>query len=192
MSGATAVRSFVAIAVPAEVQAELESAQRAFERAAPGFVRWSPLANLHLTLYFLGVMTEDRLAAVAAGLRSVEVPRLSLSLGPLTYFPDATNPRVIAATLAGETERLRAWQLRVHDAVFPLAEHQETRGYAPHVTLGRLRPDKPARAKVFKAAVAKPPAIRPTPFTIDAMRLIASEPTPEGSSYRDLEVFPAK
>jgi len=48
-------RLFIAIALPEAVQGALETAQGELRRALPGQdVRWTPRAQFHLTLKFLG------------------------------------------------------------------------------------------------------------------------------------------
>ncbi len=97
------MRLFVAVAVPPEVAGELDSAV-APHRAAWPDLRWTGCDAWHLTLAFLGEVTETVSGRLmprlerAAGQRSW----LSLSLAGAGAFPGATRARVVWTGVQGD------------------------------------------------------------------------------------------
>jgi RNA 2',3'-cyclic 3'-phosphodiesterase len=97
-----------------------------------------PIDQLHLTLAFLGSISEDRGVPLAAALPSVAVALPALALERLEYWPSRSHPRlaVLVFTACGELVELDA---RVRALVaglgLPIDDH---RPFRPHVTLARL------------------------------------------------------
>lgn len=136
-------RTFIAIELSPHLQAALQKLIAGLRRRLPS-VTFVDLANLHLTLAFLGSLTTGELAAAteatlfaAAGCRPFR-----LSLAQLGIFGSPAMPRVVWAGISGEIDSLRRLQASL---VSRLAEQQVplTRGeqhpFSPHLTLARLK-----------------------------------------------------
>ena len=82
------IRSFIAIPLPPEVLDELESAVRGLEELdLPG--RAVRREAMHLTLKFLGDVSEDRVRALALTLHKLanQIPPFDVSLNPSALTP---------------------------------------------------------------------------------------------------------
>jgi 2'-5' RNA ligase len=136
------MRLFVAVAVPAEVAGELDSAVAPYRAAWPG-LRWTGCDAWHLTLAFLGEVSEKaserlmpRLERAAARHSS-----LSLSLAGAGAFPGASRARVLWTGVQGDRRALG----RLADSVAAGARRagalsaEERRRFQPHLTLARCR-----------------------------------------------------
>ena len=103
------MRLFVAVAVPVHAADELDDAVAPLRQSWPG-LRWTGRDAWHLTLAFLGEVTEPVCARLvpplerAAGRR----PRLPLALGGAGAFPDAARARVLWAGVQGDPRALAA------------------------------------------------------------------------------------
>lgn len=127
------LRLFVAVDVPENVAAEVESAVAPLRSSAPG-LRWTDSGNWHLTAAFLGSVEEpllsrieDAVARAAAGSHPFAL-RLS---GEAGTFPGVLWAGLEPAPLLDEL----AAALRVHGAALGLPG--EDRPFHAHVTLAR-------------------------------------------------------
>lgn len=150
------MRVFFAVSLAPEVREGLAALASSLETRAPDSpVAWVPAANHHLTLRFLGDVSEEQRAALESAGREVAAsqPRFRLVLEGVGTF-GGKSPRVIwvgARSDAG-LEALRAvhaaLETRVRALGFDPDDHPV---YSPHATLGRIRdergPRRPARAK---------------------------------------------
>ncbi len=191
---------------------------RAFERAlglatgdatgqgGPRGLRRVATADLHLTLFFLGTPPEaawrsawEAACGAAAGHAAPE-----LVLDRFGCFPRPGAERVLWAGVGGAgLVPLRALQAAIEAAVTGAGFEPESRPWAPHVTLARVRGARPGRpagsggsdrpagsagSRVPPALYAEPLEI---PWTPGALALVRSLPASErgsGSSARAYEV----
>jgi 2'-5' RNA ligase len=132
-------------------------------------VKWVEPENLHVTLLFLGEVDERELPQVCRAVRDhvADTPAFGLSLEGVGCFPNLRRPRILWAGVGDGADELTA----THDALeTPLLQlgcyRREERKYTPHLTLGRVKTERPADQ--LAAAVAKE-------ATWDAGRTIVSE-----------------
>lgn len=143
------MRLFFALPLPDEALDALEAAGRAFAAAgdasgAFGRARWSPRANLHLTLAFLGEYDEAGLAgALAAGAEAFgpgapEPPGgLSLRLEGWGAFPRLGAATILWAGL-GRSPELLAIASRLRAALERAGLRYDRSPFKPHLTLARF------------------------------------------------------
>jgi len=134
------MRAFIAIALPEEVREALAQLQRALA-ASRADVKWVERDNLHVTLKFLGEITDAQRQEVEAMLRRLAGPEEPFTLGvrELGAFPSAAAPRVLWVGLDDGREQAQrlAEAIEREGAALPLLK--EERPFAAHVTIGRVR-----------------------------------------------------
>jgi RNA 2',3'-cyclic 3'-phosphodiesterase len=136
------MRLFVAVALPVQAADELDDAVAPLRQSWPG-LRWTGRDAWHLTLAFLGEVTEPAAARLVPRLERAAArrPRLSLSLGGAGAFPGPGRARVLWTGVQGDPSALAALAESVaagaRRAGAPPAE--EGRGFRPHLTLARCR-----------------------------------------------------
>ena len=126
---------------------DLDDAQRAALAALRGEAptqivragRWLPLANLHLTLRFLGDWPEQRLGELTASLTEARAVVAPLRLCGLGCFPKRGNARVLWVGVAAEAA-LGDCHAKVTQALAGLGFSAPERPFTPHITLARFRP----------------------------------------------------
>ncbi len=151
---ADSIRAFFALGLPASVRAELDRLVDGMRRQAWARpVRWVQSQNLHLTLRFLGDVSqhslEDLTGRVGSAIEEREGFRLALEA--IAPFPTWRRPRAVAVEMApcGELESLAQ---AVESAVVAAGCAAEGRPFRGHVTLGRFRgrlPSAPAIAQTL-------------------------------------------
>ncbi|KAB7619734.1 RNA 2',3'-cyclic phosphodiesterase [Alkalilimnicola sp. S0819] len=146
-----------------------ELARIQHERVGSG--RAVPVANLHLTVLFLGLADPAQAMRVADGLR---VPPFEVCLRREGYWrngihwlaPESTPPELS----------------RLHDGLREGLAAQghafERRDYRPHVTLARRARPAPGRA------------LPPLRWPVTDHALVESRPRPQGPEYRVLRRWP--
>jgi RNA 2',3'-cyclic 3'-phosphodiesterase len=136
------MRLFLGLSVPDALSLELISV-RDQAVAAMATVRPTPVvaSNFHMTLVFIGEVSETRATEIAGAVDSLRpaTQPLQLQLQRAHCFPDSAG-RVFAveAPLGAELSRL-------HQRLLRLLAMPEQRSLRPHITLARLqRPFVPA------------------------------------------------
>jgi 2'-5' RNA ligase len=136
------VRSFVALPLPAPMQAALFAAAGELARELPD-VKWSrKVENLHVTIKFLGSVSEDRLLEVtgALGRAMGALPRFSVDVRGVGAFPSAGRANVIWVGASDGDGQLAVVARAVEDVAATLAVgERENRPFTGHVTLGRVK-----------------------------------------------------
>jgi RNA 2',3'-cyclic 3'-phosphodiesterase len=155
-------------------------------RIADG-IRWVPQENLHLTVWFLGEVSDARATAVLDTLRGpVSVHPFDLHLAGLGAFPPSGPPRVFWMGVARGRDELA----RVHEALgtrlAPWGFEGEGRPYSAHLTLARVKepPPAPSRAAIrhlLKEATADAGSCR-----IETLTVFRSRTSPRGAAYESV------
>ncbi|HVY40142.1 MAG TPA: RNA 2',3'-cyclic phosphodiesterase [Polyangia bacterium] len=137
-----AVRSFVAVPLPADVQQAVFDVAVTLAPALPG-VRWSrKVENLHVTVKFLGDVDPAKLAAFGADLQVAlaTLPAFDVAVRGMGAFPSARRANVIWAGVddpSGGLQKAAALVETVAGAAG--VGERETRPFRGHVTVGRAK-----------------------------------------------------
>jgi 2'-5' RNA ligase len=138
--GSSVVRAFIAVDLSSEVKKGLEQVSGELKRLLPGnAIRWVPVANIHLTLKFLGDVSQANIAALKKILDSVAVLHQACEFraGGIGAFPRLTQPRVVWIGIDAPQE-LSAIQHSLEAETARLGYAPEERPFSPHLTLGRV------------------------------------------------------
>ncbi len=101
-------------------------------------VRWVDPEHYHVTLKFLGEVTDDRRVGVQDALDHVAATTVNLDLAVEVFgaFPTIRRPRVIWVGIE-PSPALRCLKQDVEWALMACGFERETRAFHPHLTLGR-------------------------------------------------------
>jgi 2'-5' RNA ligase len=183
------VRLFVGVELEAAARAAAAEAGRALrarldDRAVEA--RWIDEPNLHITLWFLGEVGDDRVSAVQRALEPpAPVRPFTLELHGVGAFPPSGAPRVFWLGVGQGRSGLTALYDVVRARLEPLGFEAGTRPYAPHLTLARVREGRRrSGGRQWRAALDAPtPAIR---SRVDHVTLFRSHLSPKGARYEPL------
>lgn len=185
------MRVFAAIDIPDSIRRDLGRLQEEFRRAAGDSARgmsWVRSSGIHLTLKFLGEISDAGVARAITALGSIErFPPFTLEVRGCGFFPDARRPRVIWAGVsapAALTELAR----QVDSALAARGFAADHRTFEPHLTLARFRAAKPQPAIALAAREVETIGR----FDVSGFYLFESLLTPGSpAEYRKIASFPA-
>jgi RNA 2',3'-cyclic 3'-phosphodiesterase len=191
------VRLFLGIEVDDAVKAAAaEAAARLrarVQRAAPGLAaRWVSPGQLHITVWFIGEVSEPRARAIEDAVRPpFDLPPFTLSIGGAGLFPPSGRPRVFwIGVNKGGAELARIYR-DVGRRLAPLGFEPERRAYSAHVTLARVKEAGGAGSRALGAAIAEVPADCGE-SAVAAVTLFQSRLSPRGATYVPVLRVPLK
>jgi 2'-5' RNA ligase len=140
------IRCFIAVPLEQELKDGIAVTVADLKRSDAD-VKWVRTENLHLTLKFLGDTDEGFLPALQEGLSTVASMHgpFTVSLQGLGLFPRKGAPRVAWIDINNYLE-LAGLQHDIEEALFTLGIKKEDRPFSPHLTIGRVRSQRNAKA----------------------------------------------
>jgi 2'-5' RNA ligase len=181
------MRAFIAIDLPEPLRAALAQAQQSFRTASPD-ARWTRPEGIHLTLKFLGEISDAQLKQVVEALAAVgSFEPFSVVVSGFGFFPQARRPRVFWAGVAAPPE-ITALAERVETKMEKIGFAREDRAFSPHLTLARFQVPRPQPAleeAIFRRAPGSLGEFQASEFF-----LFESKLSPQGAQYRKLMRFP--
>jgi RNA 2',3'-cyclic 3'-phosphodiesterase len=151
-------------------------------------VSWVAPDRLHLTLQFIGQVSEDTAAAIEARLGPpFELPAFEMRLGSIGTFPPGGRPRVVWLGLDRGADARAALHEEVQRRLADVPFRRESRAFSPHLTLARFKHGG-TRDDVERISRV---GLRPAGgCTIDHVTLYQSRLSPRGPTYTPLRVTP--
>jgi len=152
-------RIFIAINLPEDIKKRLEDYQGKWPDLP---IRWTKKENLHITLVFLGYLTDDELLEICKITKEVASRHqsFSINLNKIYYGPPKKMPYSETSSLTGrlakgenrpprmvwvqgeKSEELGKLQNDLENSLLASPTkslESESRSYAPHITLGRIK-----------------------------------------------------
>lgn len=181
------MRCFIAIDLTAEVKEAIRGVIEKTGQCERG-VRWVPPDNIHLTLKFLGEVKEDLIPEIAKKLTSICAGHetFSIKIKGTGAFPNYRNPNVlwVGIDYSSQLERLFS---AIDGGMSDLGFAKETRKFAPHLTLGRVK-DK----RGIEPVIRELSQFKDTFFgivNVNEVLLMKSVLKPSGAEYSKVAVF---
>jgi len=185
------LRLFVAMDVPDGLRQSLGKAMEETAASATG-LQWVRPENVHFTMKFLGNVEEEKLPALKKSLRDLADSQAAtdISIGGYGVFPSARRARVFWLGLKDGTEQLKELARKLDKRMARLGFPAETRPWAAHVTLARLR--QPRDVTEMLEAWEDQPGIKETAWRGEELVLYRSVLDRTGPVYAALERFKLK
>jgi 2'-5' RNA ligase len=181
------MRAFIAIDLPEHVRAGLAAAQQAF-RGACREARWTRPEGIHLTLKFLGEISDAQTKQVVESLAHLgPFEPFSAEVKGYGFFPQANRPRVFWAGVEAPPA-LAELAGRVESRLEKVGFAREDRAFSPHLTLARFQVPRPQPALV--AAVSGQADVSLGQLEVSEFFLFESKLLPQGAEYRKVKGFP--
>jgi 2'-5' RNA ligase len=183
------IRAFIAIELPDSIKSSISLLQNDLKRSTSAPVKWVAPNSIHLTLKFLGNISQDKIPEISEVIDKTtrKTAPFSLELSELGAFPNTHSPRVVWIGLKGDIDTLSVLQKNIESTLIPHGFPPEGKGFSPHLTLGRVREKLiPEDRRRLGELVASTEVSSASPFTVDSLNLMRSTLTPSGAVYRCL------
>ena len=181
------MRAFIAIDLPEAVRSALRQQQAAFRAICPDG-RWTRPEGIHLTLKFLGEISDQQVTQVTNTLKELgPVESFSVEVKGFGFFPDAHRPRVFWTGVV-TPPNLVALAEQVERAMEKLGFAREDRPFAPHLTLARFKVPRPQPA--LQSHLERLGELSLGCFEVSEFFLFESKLSPQGAEYRKVARFP--
>ena len=177
------MRSFVAVDIGDAERKGVAHLQRGLRYKAEG-VRWVRPDRMHLTLAFLGEVSEEFVESAKPKLAEAlrECSAFDARLGGIGAYSSPRKARVMWVGMSVGRDELCLLQKRVVAGLEQVGFQPEQRPFSPHLTLGRLR----VPADVSQVCGQE---FRGSGFRVHSVILFQSVLKPEGPDYFRLAEF---
>ncbi len=189
------MRAFIAIELSPEIKDSLAQIESHLKYSGAD-VKWVEKDNIHLTLKFLGEITEEKCEKIKSILyeigKDIKPFELSLKISKegsdpfLGAFPNLEHPRVIWVGLDKGAAEARILAEKIDEALSKIGFQKESRPFAAHLTIGRVRSAKNKEALKEKITLYQVQKASGTWYKVSSVILFQSTLTPKGPIYTKL------
>jgi len=180
------MRLFVAAEFPDGVRDAIANGIRGFPVDDPPW-RWVDPENWHITLKFIGEVSDTGAIGTALDPISSAHAPFDLSLGPFGGFPNLRRPRVLFYDVLDGAGPLGALAADIDGALAAaLGLARETRPFRAHATIARIKRPLPADVSARLSAV---PPLEDARQRVEAFTLLQSHLGPGGARYEPVLRF---
>lgn len=135
-------RIFVAIPVHDKVRAAIS----ALPRHGTPLWRWVAKHQYHITLKFLGEISETDVAEVRSAVEEAAARHrrgIHLIAKDIGAFPNVSRARIVWVGVGGEVNVLRSVQADIEEQLADRGFNRDERPFVPHITIARSRSHHP-------------------------------------------------
>ncbi len=183
-------RTFIAIDLEEGVKSLLHAWARTVEARVTGLRVPSP-ENLHLTLKFLGEVSEAQVGELGEALASLakNISVFDLRGSGFSLFPSQGPARVLWTGVLEPERQLLPLVEKIESRCLEMGFKREGRPFRPHITLGRIK--NPEAGDHVRSYIEDNPSPQKTwTQTVRDVRLKKSTLSRSGPDYKDLIVAP--
>ena len=150
------IRTFIAIPLSDTIRRTIGKVQRELAETLSD-IRWVRPETIHLTLAFLGDISQESLDKIGNSMLSIgrSFTPFEVRIGDLGAFPSRSRPRVIWIGVE-RCPPLMELQAALVETLADLGLPGEDRPYTPHLTLGRSRRLDPTAGRILETRADLP------------------------------------
>lgn len=171
------IRTFIAVELPERFLPEIERIEAALD--TPGIKLVEP-KQVHITLKFLGDISEDKVEPIASALSQVSCKPFEAKIKGVGVFPKPAYIKVIWLGAEGNFETLHS---EVERVLAPFKFDKDDK-FSPHATLARVKMLKEKAALLEK--IKKLENVDLGAMNVKSITLKKSTLTPQGPIYETL------
>ena len=183
-------RLFVALEIGATALNQVVDEQaRLAETMRGSSLRWMKRDQLHITLVFIGEVSDDRATQVVEIMREpISQPPFRFELGGVGAFPPRGAPRALWIGVKSGSEQVIQLQSLIAGRLADVGVERERRPFSPHLTLARWRESRPSDRP--RTSATSPPTI--ARVDVKTVTLFQSRVSSAGSTYTRLAECPLR
>jgi 2'-5' RNA ligase len=182
------MRIFVGIKLDEATRENIAKELKPFKKVANS-IRWTEIGNIHLTLKFLGEISEDLLGRIEETLLAakISVGPFPLKITGFGKFPAGDDLHIFWAGV-DDTPQLQTLFAWIENTLAPLGIAREAQPFNPHITLGRNKARYNFKMLFELLATKQDLFLAECPVT--SFQLFSSKLTPAGPLYDVLKEMP--
>jgi 2'-5' RNA ligase len=186
--GKEIIRTFVCVEMPGAIRDGMEQLQLKLKQAGAE-VSWVKPSNIHLTLKFLGDVPRPKIQGVCSAVERAAhvIEPFEIEVSGTGCFPSMSSPRVLWVGLSQVSNELKQLHAVLENELAGEGFARETRRFAPHLTIGRLRSQRHAPALADRLKAAGFEAVR---FQANEIIVMRSDLKPTGALYTPQAIIP--
>jgi len=173
------MRCFIAIDVPEELKSAISSLKKEIHLDG---IKPVEDKNLHITLKFLGNVSDEKLGEVEKALRNVEFKKFKVKLKGVGVFPNESYIRIV--WIGCENSELKEFSDEINESLSELSKKEP---FSAHLTIARVR-----RKTDLKKFLDEHKEDEFGEFEVTGFELKSSKLSKEGPEYSTVAVFQAK
>ena len=180
------IRAFIAVELPSGLKNELAELETQLKKASPPVVKWVDPNSIHVTLKFLGEVSEDSIEELMLAIEEAAqgILPFQFEVRGVGAFPNLERPQVLWTGVKGELEKIAQLQKRIESNTEQLGFPRESRVFSPHLTMGRVRDEAgPNERRRLGKLLADTTFTALHNIDVDAVNLMKSQLTPGGAIY---------
>lgn len=190
MNHNNSIRAFIAIPIPQDIREYIGKIIENFQRELPeNSIKWVQPDNIHLTLQFLGDISNSTLNDLVEKLEDDKFFSFNLEITQIGAFPSIFKPRVVWIGVS-KSERLNNVALYIQNLTRSLQIETDNKPFSPHFTIARIKPGiKENTLDSLKKLLIKSREIERILFNVNNYCLYQSKLTPNGPIYSVLQSY---
>ena len=180
-----ALRAFIAVEITSEIRKELIRLQSELKKSLKGNISWVEPENIHLTLRFLGQISDAQLEEIKKIVDETakKIKRFNMDLGVIGAFPDISNPRIVWVGINYGFNQLNEINAELEDRLEIINFAVGEKYFHPHLTIARV---KSIDGENSLDEITQKIHPKQLPETVDKLIIFQSEITPQGANYTEL------
>jgi 2'-5' RNA ligase len=173
-------RLFIAVDIPESIRRKIAW----LDIPAAGVARVTPPDDLHITLHFIGEVSNSLSDALKVQLRSVTASSFVVELSGVGAFANSDRPEILWAGIVQSAELL-SLRTAVGEVLKSLEIKLDQREFNPHMTVARMK----RRSPVMAAEFAERNSSFHARFTATSFSLYGVAPNGQEPHYRAVEEY---
>ena len=151
-------------------------------------IRWVKHNNLHLTVQFLGSVSEKKVIKIRREVENIvsSINPFVLTVSGTGCFPNKSKPSVLYLGIGGNVEALKALVMKINDKMSQIGFKKDSELFIPHITVAKINyPQKfnPGLSIFLNSTYDE------VEFSVDKIQLLESKTLTEGVVYETLNTF---
>jgi 2'-5' RNA ligase len=180
------IRAFIAVELPETLKKELYELEAQLKNTSPPIVKWVDPNSIHITLKFLGEISEDSVDELTLAIEESAqgIQPFQLEVREVGAFPNLERVQVLWVGVKGELEQITQLQKNIESNTEQLGFSRESRAFSPHLTLGRVRNEaRPNERQRLGKLLTDTSFAALHNVNVAAVNLMKSQLTPTGPVY---------
>jgi RNA 2',3'-cyclic 3'-phosphodiesterase len=182
------MRTFIALDLPSEIRSHLSDYVDQVRQFAPD-ARWARIESLHVTLKFIGEVSDAKVEEIKTALTQVKGKPFAIEFKDIGFFPAPKSARVFWAGVNAPDDLTQLAEA-TESAVEKVGIACEKRPYHAHLTLARAPEGARHCFRLLQERLSAEPAPQFGTMTAQEFFLYQSQIMRGGARYTRLQRFP--